>query len=280
MDMRLLPHDHAEQSGGVVAGFHGASGTPVVPSASVWWTSDEDGLFRSDIAAFVIQDCRLLGDLTLALTVGRPTLFVIDDPVDLAHLAILLANREIILTPYDAIYAPAGLPRVEGIFEHVITEPRAWIAALGAKTCTLPPSLSAFGELSKADFSEVAALCAGAQLGTIQHFWQIVGTHDQLAQTLLRTPEMIRVGRGGPFHDFTPTLLFADPQEASAIEQLALRQSTIVVAPFALQAGRPIDGLFADFVDARPEPFHLHDVTTFGERHGQVLGCLYGEYAM
>ena len=37
---------------------------------------------------------------------------------------------------------------------------------------------------------------------------------------------------------------------------------------------------FAEFVDARTEPFHVHDVTTFGEVQGSVLGCLYGEYAM
>ncbi|GAB5376161.1 MAG: hypothetical protein AcusKO_26230 [Acuticoccus sp.] len=281
MDMRLLARESSSrQHVGIVAGFHGAERTPVLKSPLVSWTSDEDGLFRSDIAAFVIQDCRLLSDLTLALTVGRPTLFVIDDPVDLAHLAILLSNREIVLTPYDAIYAPTGLPRVEGIFEHVVSEPQTWISAFDEKACSVPPGLAAFAHLSKADYSDFAALCGGASLGSIQHFWQIIGDHQQMAQTLLRTPEMIRVGRGGPFHDFTPTLIFADPTRAMSIAALPLRQSTIVVAPFALEAGEPIDGLFADFVDARPEPFHLHDVTTFGERHGHSLGCLYGEYAM
>jgi len=279
MDMRLLPGDNGRQRAGVLAGFHGEGFAPVLASSAISWTSDEDALFRSDIAAYVIQDCRLLGDLTLALTAGRPTLFVINSPIDLAHLAILQANREIVLTPYDAIYSPAGLPRVEGLVEHVIDDPRDWIAAHGS-VCKVPASLATFAGLGKADFCQFAEKCGSVRLGTVQHFWQIVGGHDEMAQLFLRTPEMIRVGCGGPFHDFTPTLLFVDPAHALAIETMPLRQSTLVVAPFALAAGDPVDGLFAELVDARPEPFHLHDVTTFGELHGSVLGCLYGEYSL
>lgn len=279
MDMRLLPADNGRQRAGVLAGFHGQGREPVLTMPAVSWTTDEDDLFRSDIAAFVIQDCRLLADLTLALTAGRPTLFVVNDPIDLAHLAILLANREIVLTPYDAIYSPAGMPRVEGLVEHLIDTPQDWIKARG-QDCRVPSSLSAFASLSKTDFGEFAERCKDARLGTVQHFWQLVGCHDELAQTFLRTPEMIRVASGGPFHDFTPTILFVDPAHALAIEALPLRQSTLVVAPFALAAGDPVDGLFAELVDARTEAFHLHDVTTFGELHGSVIGCLYGEYAM
>lgn len=279
MDVRLRLAERERQWVGLVAGFHGPACTPVLPSSAVSWTSDEDGLFRSDITAFVLQDCRLLGDLTLALTVGRPTLFVVNDPVDLAHLAVLQANREIVLTPYDAIYAPAGLPRIEGVIEHMIDDPREWIAA-GGGACRLPSSLAAFASFTKAEFSTFAAMCNEARLGAVQHFFRIVGSHDPMAQTMIRTPEMIRVGRGGPFHDFTPTLLFVDPAHTGTIETLALRQSTIVVAPFALAPGDPIDALLAELVDARPEPFHLHDVTTFGQKKGHVFGCVFGEYAM
>ncbi len=279
MDVRVHLAERDRQWVGLVAGFHGHACTPVLPSSAISWTSDEDGLFRSDITAFVIQDCRLLGDLTLALTVGRPTLFVVNDPIDLAHLAVLQANREIVLTPYDAIYTPGGLPPIEGVIEHLIDDPKEWIAA-GGGACRLPSSLAAFASFTKAEFSAFAAMCNEARLGTVQHFFRIVGTHDQMAQTMIRTPEMIRVGRGGPFHDFTPTLLFVDPAQAGTIETLPLRQSTIVVMPFALAPGDPIDTLLAELVDARPEPFHLHDVTTFAQKKGYVFGCLFGEYAM
>lgn len=280
MDVRLHPARRDRHRLGVVAGFHGPASTPVLASPSVSWTSDEDALFRSDIAAFVIQDCRLLGDLTLALTVGRPTLFVIDDPIDLAHLAVLQANREIVLTPYDAVYAPGGMPRLEGIVDHLIDDPHEWIGASG-NVCRVPSTLGAFASFTKAEFSAfAAAVGSDARLGTVQHFVRIVGRHERMAQTMIRTAEMIRVGRGGPFHDFTPTLIFVDLAHTHAIETLPLRQSTVVVAPFALEPGEPVDVLLADLVDARPEPFHLHDVTTFGEKRGRVFGCLLGEYAM
>ena len=280
MDVRLRPAERNRDRVGVVAGFHGASSQPVLQAPSIAWTSDEDSLFRSDIDAFVIQDCRLLGDLTLALTVGRPTLFVIDDAIDLAHLAVLQANREIVFTPYDAVYAPGGLPRVEGIIDHLIDDPREWVAARG-NVCRVPATLGAFANFTKAEFSSFAATVGDAgRLGTVQHFFRTVGRHDRMAQTMIRTPEMIRVGRGGPFHDFSPTLLFVDLAHSHAIEALTLRQSTVVVAPLALKPGEPIDALLAELVDARPEPFHLHDVTTFGEKRGRVFCCLFGEYAI
>jgi len=279
MDMRALPSDGRRTVHGVVAGFHAPGRPPAVSEPSVLWTSEEDALFRSDIEAFVIKDCRLLGDLTLAPTVGRPTLFVVDDPLDLAHLSILQSNREIILTPYDAVHAPAAPPAVEGLREHVAGDVRKWIASRGLGG-GVPATLEAFRGLTKANFEDFARRAAAVMMPRVQHFWRLVGQHGALAQTLMATPRMIRVGVGGPFDAMTPTLLFVDPAYVDGLAALSLGQSTVVVAPFALPLGEPVDALFAEFVDARREPFHLHDVITFGDVNGACVGCLFGEYTL
>lgn len=277
MDMRALSGNRVDGFVGAVAGFHAPGRGPRVDVPGITWTSDETTLFRAEIGAYVIEDVRLLGDLTLALTIGRPTLFVIDNPIDLAHLHILQANREIVLTPHDRVYAPAGLPGVEGLREHVTDAPEAWIES-HQREAALPRSLAAFNALTKADYNNFARRAADVAMPDVQLFWRLVGHHGTLAQTLLRTAQMIRVGLDGPFEGVTPTLLFADPACTEEIASVTLRQSTLVVAPFMLPVGEPIDSVFAEFVDARSEPFHLHDLITFGDRQGATVGCLYGEY--
>ncbi|MEM0906860.1 MAG: hypothetical protein AAGJ94_05805 [Pseudomonadota bacterium] len=279
MDMRVGHQTRAGVKGGVVAGFHDAGRATPSLAPDIVWSNDENALYAADISAFVIADCRLLSDLTLALTVGRPTLFLIDNPTDLAHLHILQTNREIVLTPLDGIYAPAGLPPVDGLREHVIIDPEAWILGRG-RAGVLPGALRAFHSLTKANFGEFARKGSSIVMPNVQQFWRLVGEHGVLAQTLMPTPRMIRVGVGGPFNGVTPTLIFVDPRLAGALQAITLRQSTIVIAPFAVPIGDAVDSLFADFVDARTEPFHLHDVLTFGDRDGTTIGCLYGEYIL
>ena len=277
MDMRALSGNSGDGIVGLIGGFHAPGRTPRIDDARVEWTSDETTLFRSDVGAFVIEDCRLLGDLTLALTVGRPTLFVIDNAVDLAHLQILQSNREIVLTPHDRVYTAGEVPAVEGLREHITQSPAAWIAAHDQQAA-LPATLGAFNALTKAHYSNFARRASSVAIPSVQHFWRLVGQHATLAQTLIRTAQMIRVGIEGPFRDVTPTMLFVDPGHTEEISRLALRQSTLVIAPFALPLGEPVDGVIAEFADARPEPFHLHDLITFGDRQGSTIGCLYGEY--
>ncbi|MEO1105588.1 MAG: hypothetical protein AAFW98_17940, partial [Pseudomonadota bacterium] len=184
-----------------------------------------------------------------------------------------------ILTPRDAVYAPAGLEPVEGLREHIITDPQVWIAARG-KTDAAPETLSPFNALSKADYRTIARNVSAVKLPDVQHFWHLVGDHGQMAQTMMPTSRMIRTGVGGPFDAMTPTLIFVDPARVDDIAALPLRQSTFVLAPFAIPAGEAVDMLLTAFVDARREPFHLHDVLTFGDVEGATVGCLYGEYVM
>ncbi|MEM9223614.1 MAG: hypothetical protein AAGB11_14630, partial [Pseudomonadota bacterium] len=262
---------------GVVAGFHGPTSRPLLDDETVLWTSDETNLARSDIDAFVIQDCRLLSDITLSLTVGRPTLFVVGDPVDLIHLSILQANREVILTPYDAVYAPAGMLASEGLRDHEIGRPDNWIAAKG-RMAAAPETLAPFNAISKAAFRKIARQVADIELPKVQHFWRLVGEHANMAQTVMATPRMIRTGVGGPFNKISPTIIFADPARVDQLGALTLRQSTIILALFANPIGEAVDAMLTGFVDARQEPFLLHDVVTFGDVRNATIGCLFGEY--
>ena len=153
-----------------------------------------------------------------------------------------------------------------------------WIMSHARVSESLPATLGAFNALTKAHYSNFARRASSVAIPSVQHFWRLVGQHATLAQTLIRTAQMIRVGIEGPFRDVTPTMLFVDPGHTEEISRLALRQSTLVIAPFALPLGEPVDGVIAEFADARPEPFHLHDLITFGDRQGSTIGCLYGEY--
>ncbi|MEM8663214.1 MAG: hypothetical protein AAGF49_03710 [Pseudomonadota bacterium] len=279
MDMPVPSAIADTGASGVVVGFRGHTATAGVDDPAIVWTSDETTLFRADIDAFVIQDCRLISDLTLALTVGRPTLFVLNGTVDFAHLAILQAAREVILTPLDAVYAAAGSPPIEGLREHLTADPRGWIAAKG-RLGLLPATLGPFNALSKAAFRTISRKIAAVKMPTVQHFWRLVGAQESMAQTMMATARMMRTGVGGPFDAVTPTVLFVDPAQVDHLGDITLRQSTIVVAPFALPIGAPIDTLLTTFVDARREPFHLHEVLTFGDVEETTIGCLFGEYVV
>ncbi len=263
---------------GLVAGFRVAGSPDSRGEGPVVWFDDEGPLFRTDVKASVIEDLRLLSDVALNLFSARPTLFVIDDEADAMHLSLLLVSRKIILSPHDGIVLAPGIAPRGGFREHLFASVGEWLTT--DPEAVLPPTLSRFASFSKADFSRAGSQGAPFALPTVQHFWRIIGEHGAMAQTVMAAAGMIRVGNGGPFDKVTPTLLFVDPAEVGRLEALSMPQSVSVVAPFALSNQIPVDELLSDFVDARREPFHVHDVAILGEQEEATLGCLYGEYVV
>ncbi|WMS42161.1 hypothetical protein RDV64_19145 [Acuticoccus sp. MNP-M23] len=262
----------------LIAGFRAPGTSPLLDDPSVVWFDNEAALFRTDVQATVIQDLRLLSDVALALCSARPTLFLITTAADAAHLSLLLEARTVVLSPYDGVVlSPGTLPR-SGFAEHRFETALDWLSTL--PDVQLPQTLSAFANLSKADFSRAGNAEVPPSIAAVQHFWLVVGDHGSLAQTVMQSATMIRTGMDGPFHSVTPTLLFVDPGEVEQLRTLRLTQSVAVVAPFVLDNETPVDKILTDFVDARPEPFHVHHVSILGERQDATLGCVYGEYVV
>lgn len=258
----------------------GGTGPPI--DGSIVWSGDQRVLYDAAATALVVTDLRLLSDLTLVVLSARPTLFVLSDLRDLAHYRLLLQRRELILTPADAVYVTGkalDAPLPSGLCEHLVDDPSPWVAA-GGKARSLKGSLQGFGLVDKSRLTELAQRANGLALPSVQHFWRLVGNHGSLAQLAMRAASMERVGVGGPLDGFSPTLLFLDPAHCQDLSALALPQSVTVVAPFTLPRGTPLEFLISQIKDARPEPFHLHRVSSLVDVDDVTLGIVYGEFVV
>ncbi|MCF3932605.1 hypothetical protein L1787_04135 [Acuticoccus sp. M5D2P5] len=248
--------------------------------SAIEWTDAECDLYRPGVDGLIVQDLRTLSDQIYPLIAATPTLFVLSDR-DRPHFLVLLHHRTVVLTPADAVFVD-GPPRGDRLQSMIgdshVAGPDDWIMADGAMRA-IPASLAPFAEVAKVEFGEIARRVAAIPLPRVQHFWAPVGPVAAFAPIFIGPMSAVRVDEG-PFAGLAPTLLLVDPEHMGDLADRPLPQSTIVVMPFALARGRPIDHLLADLAEMRREPFHLHDLVTLGDVGEASLGCLYGEFVV
>lgn len=258
-------------------GFRVSHSAPAVDHASIAWTHDERALFDQDASAYVIQDLHRLSDAALTLLAGRPTLFMLASQRDATHLALLLFERLVVLTPHDAVLSRLDTPVPPGCRPHQVVDASDWLSA--HHSGSLSGAVAPFGALSKAQLIGAAARGQTPPIANVQHFWRAVGSTDaRLAQIMMPTGRMLETANGGLFDRFAPTILFVDGQNLAALSALKLEQSAALVAPIALPRGASADALAATFAEARDAPFQLHTINVIADRADHTLGCLYGEY--
>ncbi|WP_157961699.1 hypothetical protein [Acuticoccus kandeliae] len=274
------PAQDAPEAALTLAGHHAAGAPPPVDAPGIAWSTDPAALFAPGIGAFVIADPGALPATVFPLLAARPTLFLVRTAGDVAALTRLVRARTVIATPADGVWCADGCAfgdvGLSALHAARVATPAAWIGLGGA--ARVPPGLSPFGALSKAGHTEIARRTAALALPRTQQFWRPLGAAAPLATLLMRTESMVRVDLSPHFAGLTPTLVLLAADDAEALGALALRQSTVVVAPFALPAGVPVDHALGALATARAEPFALHEVVHFGDVDGVSLGCAYGEF--
>ncbi|MEM8551935.1 MAG: hypothetical protein AAGF45_06095 [Pseudomonadota bacterium] len=265
-----------------VLGFCSSETDPGIQHPQLTWTHHERDLFDPNVSAYVIADMGLLSDAALALLAGRPVLIVLSRQSDMRHMALLAFERLIVLTPHDAVINRTPWPMPEGCGPHSVDTPSHWLAQQFASG---PPQGAApYKRLSKANLTEAGARAATPPIANVQHFWRDLSHCADLAQTVMPTGRMIACGdashTSSPFNHFTPTVLFCGAENTDALSGDKLRQSTALVAPFALPRGTPVDDVIAGLATARDEPFQLHTVLVLAELQDVTVGCVYGEFVV